>query len=129
LVFVIVFQLGFLMILVSHFFSSYSGRDNSAIWSILVANGFILSVINIFIIYTELGFFNTKKYRFILLGIIAIILIGSSLALYLGYFRTFFVMGSNFAKSPLEALIFNLVCLAMFYLSYILFIRRKSYLA
>jgi len=129
MVFVVAFQLGFLVILFSHFFSTYFGTDNSYFWSILVANGFILSVINIFIIYTELGFFNTKKYRFIFLGIIAIILIGLALALYLGFLRTAFIMGSNFAKSPLDALIFNLACLVMFYLSYTLFIRRKSYLA
>jgi len=129
MVFVVVFQLGFLVILFSHFFSTYFGKDNSAFWSILVANGFILSVINIFIIYTELGFFNTKRYRFIFLGIIAIILIGLALALYLGFFRTLFVMGSNFAKSPFDALISNLICFGMFYLSYVLFIRRKSYLA
>ena len=129
MIFVFVFQLGFLIILFSHFFSTYFGTDNSYFWSILVANGFILSVINLFIIYTELGFFNTKKYRFIFLGVIAIILIGLTLALYLGFLRTAFVMGSNFTKSPLDALIFNLVCLVMFYLSYTLFIRRKSYLA
>lgn len=129
MVFVIVFQLGFLVIQFSHFFSTYFGKDNSAFWGILVANGFILSVINIFIIYTDLGFFNTKKYRFIFLGIIAFILIALALILYLGFLRTFFVMGTSFAKSPLDALIFNLICFGMFYLSYVLFIRRKSYLA
>lgn len=129
MVFVVAFQLGFLVILFSHFFSSYFGTDNSYFWSILVANGFILSVINIFIIYTELGFFNTKKYRFILLGIIAIVLIAITLAAYQGLFRTFFVTGSNFAKSPLDALIINLISIAMFYFSFALFIRRKSYLA
>lgn len=127
--FVIIFQLGFLVILTSHFLSTYFGKDNSAFWTILIANGLILCFINIFIIYTELGFFNTKKYRFILLGIIAIILIDLALAVYLGLFRTVFVVGSSFAKSPLIALVFNLVCFSMFYLSYVLFIRRKSYLA
>ncbi len=129
MVFVVVFQLGFLVILISHFFSTYFGRDNSTFWTILIANGFILSVINIFIIYTELGFFNTKKYRFIFLGIIALMLIALALALYLGFFRTVFVVGANFAKSPLNALVSNLICFGMFYLSYVLFIRRKSYLA
>ena len=121
--------IGFLVILISHFLSTYFGKDNSTFWTILIANGFILSVINLFIIYTELGFFNTKKYRLIFLGIIALILIALALALYLGFFRTLFVEGSNFAKSPLDALIFNLICFSMFYLSYVLFIRRKSYLA
>jgi len=129
LVFVIVFQLGFLAIQFSHFFSTYFGKDNSAFWSILVANGFILSVINIFIIYTELGFFNTRKYRFFLLGIIAFIHIALALTIYWGFLRSLFIMGSSFAKSPLDALIFNLICFAMFYFSYVLFIRRKSYLA
>lgn len=128
-VFVIIFQLGFLVILISHFLSTYFGKDNSALWSILVANGFILSVINIFIIYTELGFFGKKKYKFIFLGIIAIILIALALALYLGFLRKFFVIGPDFAKSPIDALIFNLICFGMFYLSYALFIRRKSFLA
>jgi hypothetical protein len=129
LVFVIVFQFGFLVIQFSHFFTTYFGKDNSAFWSILVGNGFILSVINIFIIYTDLGFFNTKKYRLIFLGIIALILIALALIFFLGFLRSDFVMGSNFAKSPLDALIFNLICFGMFYLSYVLFIRRKSYLA
>jgi hypothetical protein len=129
LAFVIVFQLGFLVIQFSHFFSTYFGKDNSAFWSILVGNGFILSVINIFIIYTDLGYFNTKKYRLIFLCIIAIILIALALILFLGFLRSVFVMGSNFAKSPLDALIVNLICFGMFYLSYVLFIRRKSYLA
>lgn len=128
MVFVVVFQLGFLVILFSHFFSTYFGKDNSAFWSILVANGFILSVINIFIIYSELGFFNSKKYRFIFIGTIAFILIGLA-PLYLGFFRTVFVMGFNFAKLPIDALMLNLVCCGMFYLSYVIFIRRKSYLA
>jgi len=129
MVFVVAFQLGFLAILLVKFFNTQFGTNNSAFWSILIANGFILSVINIFIIYTELGFFNTKKYRFILLGIIAIVLIAITLAAYQGLFRTFFVTGSNFAKSPLDALIINLISIAMFYFSFALFIRRKSYLA
>jgi hypothetical protein len=129
LVFVIVFQLGFVVILVSHFLKTYFGKDNSVFWSILVANGFILSFINIFIIYAELGFFNTKKYRLVFIGIISFILVGFSFALYQGLFRTFFIMGSNFGKSPIDALVFNLVCFGMFYLSYVSFVRRKSYLA
>ena len=129
MVFVVTFQFGFLVILFIKFFNTQFGTNNSALWSILVANGFILSVINIFIIYTELGFFNTKKYRFIFLGIIALMLIALALALYLGFFRTVFVVGANFAKSPLNALVSNLICFGMFYLSYVLFIRRKSYLA
>jgi hypothetical protein len=129
MVFVFAFQFGFLVILLIKFFNTQFGTNNSALWSILIANGFILSVINIFIIYTELGFFNKKKYRFIFLGIIALILISLSLALYFGYLRSLFVMGSDFAKSPIEALIFNLVCIGMFYLSYVLFIRRTSFLA
>jgi hypothetical protein len=129
MVFVFAFQFGFLVILLIKFFNTQFGTNNSALWSILIANGFILSVINIFIIYTELGFFNKKKYRFIFLGIIALILISLSLALYFGYLRSLFVMGSDFAKSPIEALIFNLVCIGMFCLSYVLFIRRTSFLA
>jgi hypothetical protein len=128
MVFVFVFQLGFLVILFSHFFSSYFGTDNSYFWSILVGNGFILSVINIFIIYTELGFFNKKRYRFTFLGIIIGILNFIVLGLFLGYLRSF-VIGPEFAKTPIHALIFNGIALGMFYLSYTLFIRRKSYLA
>jgi hypothetical protein len=129
MIFVVAFQVGFLAILLIKFFNTQFGTNNSAFWSILFANGFILSVINIFIIYTELGFFNTKKYRIILLGFIAIVLTAITLAAYQGLFRTFFVTGSNFARSPLDALIINLICIGMFYFSYTLFIRRKSYLA
>ena len=129
MIFVLAFQVGFLVILLIKFFNTQFGTNNSVLWSILIANGFILSVINIFVIYTELGFFNTIKYRFILLGIIAIILIGLSLALYMGFLRTVFATGSNFAKSPFDALIINFICIGMFYFSYALFIRRKSYLA
>lgn len=128
LAFVFVFQLGFVVILLSHFFSAYFGKDNSAFWSILVANGFILSVINVFIIYTELGFFNKKRYRFTFLGIIIGVLNFIALGIFLGYLRSF-VIGSEFGKTPIHALIFNGICLGMFYLSYTLFIRRKSYLA
>ncbi len=129
MVLVFAFQFGFLIILLIKFFNTQFGTNNSAFWSILIANGFILSVINIFIIYTELGFFNRKRYQFILLGIIAVILISLTSALYFGHLRSLFVMGNGFAKSPIEALIFNLVCIGMFYLSYTLFIRRKSFLA
>jgi hypothetical protein len=129
LAFVIVFQFGFLVIQFSHFFSIYFGIDNSAFWSILIGNGFILSVINIFIIYTDLGYFNSKEYRLIFLGIIAAIIIALALIFFLGFRGSAFFIGANFVKSPLNALIFNLVCFGMFYLSYVLFIRRKSYLA
>ena len=129
LAFVIVFQLGFVVILVNHFLSTYFGKDNSAFWSILVANGFILSWINVFIIYSELGFFNKKKYRLTFLGIIAVVLILIALMLYLGYLRTFFVISTEIRKTPIDALILNVICFCMFYISYVLFIRRKSYLA
>ena len=129
MVFVVAFQSGFLVILFTHFLNTYFGENNTFFWSILISNGFILSVINIFIIYTELGFFNTKKYRFIFLGILAFILIALTLAIYWGLFHSLFVREYSFTKSPLNALIFNLICLGMFYLSYSLFIRRKSYLA
>ena len=129
LAFVIVFQLGFLVIQFSHFFSIYFGIDNTAFWSILIGNGFILSVINLFIIYTDLGYFNTKKYRLIFLGILAFVFVGLTLAIYWGLFHSLFVREYSFTKSPLNALIFNLICFGMFYLSYSLFIRRKSYLA
>ena len=129
LAFVIVFQLGFVVILVSHFLNTSFGKDNSAFWSILVANGFIHSVINVFIIYSELGFFNKKRYRFTFLGIIAVVLILIALVLYLGYLRTFFIISTEIRKTPIDALILNVICFCMFYISYVLFIRRKSYLA
>lgn len=128
LAFVAIFQFGFVVILVSHFLSTYFGKDNSAFWSILVANGFILSVINIFIIYSELGFFNKKRYLFTFLGIIIGVLNFIALGFFLGYLRSF-VIRSEFGKTPIHALIFNGIALGMFYLSYVLFIRRKSYLA
>ena len=111
------------------YYDTYFGKNNPAFWSILVANGFILSVINIFIIYGDLGFFNQKKYRFIFLGIIAVVLILIALVLYLGYLRTFFVISNEIGKTPIDALILNVICFCMFYISYVLFIRRKSYLA
>jgi len=98
-------------------------------WGMLSQNGVILSVIMIFIIHTHLGFYDTKKYqRLNYVILFALILLAAGLA----YFRQFNTVARFFWHHYMSfsgALVGTLLWLGLSYLSVIIFVRRKSYLA
>jgi len=99
------------------------------VWGLLSLNGFILSLIVMFIIHTHLGFFDTKLYK---RGIYALILFVIAAMTTLHYFGTFArLMGllTRQLSMPSGAIVLNVLALTLSYWSIVLFTRRKSYLA
>ena len=122
------FQSGMFIIWLLIFLKDHFGIDNAAIWSMLYANAFTLIVIYLLFIFNDLGFYGRKKYRIYFIIMIAFVLIAYAMLLYFGYMRSLFVFGSEFSKSPLEALISNLILFGTFYLAHVVFVHRKLFL-
>ncbi len=98
-------------------------------WSMFSLNGLILSLIAIFIIHTHFGFYGTKKYKRIDYAILLLLIIAASTIGYLGYGRAAARFLWRHYGASSGALVSTLLWLGLSYLSVIVCVRRKSYLA
>lgn len=101
----------------------------STFWRMFSLNGLLLGLIVIFIIHTHFGFYGTKRYKlfdYAFLMLLIIVAIGIS---YLGYGDAVARFLWHHYMSASGALISTLLWLSLSYLSMIIFVRRKSYLA
>lgn len=97
-------------------------------WGLLAQNGFILSLITIFIIHTHLGFFGSPKYTRFHYGIwITLFLLVAGL-IYFGHGKIVSRFFSGYYKTAPLALFSTFLWLGLSWLSFILCERRKSYL-
>ncbi|MGH7454774.1 MAG: hypothetical protein ACRENG_25685, partial [bacterium] len=99
------------------------------LWGMLSQNGLLLSVITIFIIHHHLGFFGTKKYTRINYGILLALALPVVGLVYFGHINAVARFLWRHFMSVSGALVSTLLWLGLSYLSVIIFVRRKSYLA
>lgn len=113
-------------------------ESSAAIWSMISFHGFVLTSITLFVIFHDLGFFHTGKYRgfflWVLLGVLLLTyfvrpdfsyvkMIEIKEALYvMAMYKSLFTSSTGSAISMV-------ICLGVLVLSCRIFQRRKSYLA
>jgi hypothetical protein len=107
----------------------YDRISERTIWGLLSLNGFILSLIVTFIIHTHLGFFDTKLYKRSVYALIFFVIAAMATLQYFGMFARLMGFLVRQLAMPSGAVVLNALALALSYLSIVLFIRRKSYLA
>jgi hypothetical protein len=106
-----------------------SSATASTFWGMLSLNGLLLSLMAILIIHTHFGFYGTRKYKRVDYGILLLLIIAAIGISYFGYGRTAVQFLWRHYWSTSGALVSTLLWLGLSYLSVIIFVRRKSYLA
>jgi len=94
----------------------------------LSLNALVLIVINVFVIFHDLKYTACKVCRFIFLGGVFGLLILFGYLHFRGVMRYPLNFGPAAYKSLIEVIIFNIVCLGLFFGDFQIFIRRKSFL-
>ncbi len=129
LLYVTLFQLGMVLFWIGLLLFKPEETTPRTFWGMLSQNGLVLSVITIFIIHTHLGFYGEKKYTRINYGILlalALLVVG---LVYFGHINAVTRFLWRHFMSASGALASTLLWLGLSYLSVIVFVRRKSYLA
>jgi len=129
LLYVTFFQLGMFLLWLCMLLFKPANATASTVWGLLSQNGLLLSVVTIFIIHHHLGFFGAKKYNRITYGILlalALLVVGLD---YFGHMNAMAKFLWRHYMSVSGALVSTLLWLGLSYLSVIIFVCRKSFLA
>lgn len=130
LLFYILFQGGLFFLWSIVFFTDHFGHDNRAIWTMITTSAFVIMVITFFAINHDLGYFNTPMYRIIYFTILTLFFVGLIGSIINGYVSPEAIsFGNKHQKIFWDTIIYGLLCLAMVYFNYHLFMWRKSYLS
>jgi hypothetical protein len=129
LIYVTLFQLGMFLLWAMLLFFKPHRAIAATFWGMFSLNGLLLSLINVFIIHTHLGFYGTKKYKRITYAILFALFLLVIGLVYLGYIKTVAGFLWHHFLSASGALASTLLWLGLSYLSLVIFVRRKSYLA
>lgn len=107
----------------------YDHISARTVWGLLSLNGFVLSLIVMFIIHTHLGFFDSKFYKRSIYWFILFAVLVLAALQYLGYYMVVIRFLIRQLVLPSGAIALNALALVLSYWSIVLFTRRKSYLA
>lgn len=128
LLFVIIFQAGIFFLWIT---TSLIGPTGSAVLTIntmLSANALLLILINMLILYTDLGYYQKTIYKFMFW--IAIFVTGPVIIwlIYNGHGMLFLHKNASLSGIVGETIVYNLICLIFFVVNYKVFLGRISYL-
>ncbi|MBC8181995.1 ABC-2 transporter permease [candidate division KSB1 bacterium] len=128
LLFVIFYQLGIFSIIILFYLVKVTTENVSTLWEIVIMNCFSLIFISLFIIFSDLKFYRSKYYRYFFLFVVLIIaaLLITGMAYHV--IPPVLELGQNFPKTFLDATIFNIIFLAMYYICFIVYNKRNSFL-
>lgn len=129
LLFIVILQGGFFILWCIRYLIALNKIGMTDIYSMFCMNAFLFSVLNLFIIYSDLKFYNKFKYRAIFWCIIVSSISILFYYLFNGYVRSFFSIGPTFEKTLWDAVFTNFIAFLLFCVSHIVFVNRKSYLA
>ncbi len=129
LLYITLVQAGMFVLWLGMLIFKSSSASASTFWSMLSLNGLLLGLMAILIIYTHFGFYSTKKYKRIDYAILLLLIVVAIGISYFGYGRGVVQFLWRHYWSASGALVSTLLWLGLSYLSVIIFVRRKSYLA
>jgi len=138
LLFVILYQACVFLLWLIIYFVNYFHENPELIWPMISMIMFNLIIICFFVIYTDLSFWEIKFHK----PFIALIIAGSiflysitmlNIKVYvfseLNINTQLFSTYIDFIKLPYGAIVMFVLAASLYYLSYVIFINRKSYLA
>jgi len=128
LLFVVLFQAGMLLLWFTLFLGKYTSQADRIVWNMLSINALNVIVVCLFVIHHDLGFFRTRAYR---IPFLAAVLSAFSLLILLsidGLIHYPLNFGPDVRISPLETMIYHILCVGLIYFDFVLFVRRRSYL-
>jgi len=138
LLFVILYQACVFFLWLILYFTEQIQENSTLIWPMISIIMFNLILICLFVIYTDLGFYGIRFHK----PIIALIIAGSIFlySITLLNIKTYifsefkfevplFSTYMDFIKLPYGTIFMTVLASSMYYLSYVIFINRKSYLA
>src|SRR5262245_51309610 len=129
LLFILFLQCAFFSLWLVVFLARHVPDDTKAWWSMLSLQATMLTIVNLFIIYHDLGYYETKRYRLrffaTLLVIVAVLFFLQGTLLV----EDVLSFGPTKSKSPWHALVSNIVALGSFWTCHRIFIMRKSFLS
>jgi len=128
LLFVIFYQLGMFSILVIFYLLKVTPENVSAFWDIMKMNSYTLIFISFFIIYGDLKFYNSKYYHYLYLIIMLLLAALLIMGIVHQVIPLTLLFRQNFPKTFLYAAIFKIIFLGMYYVCFIVYNGRKSYL-
>lgn len=127
--YITVVQLGMFLLWLSLLIFKPESATAKTFWGLLAQNGFILSLITVFIIHHHLGFYGSKKYLYLHYGIWCALLLIFAALIYLGHGKSVARLFGGHYKTAEMALLSTFLWLGLSWLSFVLCERRKSYLA
>ncbi len=137
LLFVILYQATIFLLWLVLYLTGYFSDNSELIWTLISINMFNLIIIGLFVIYTDLGFYGIRFHKPILALIIAGAIFLYSATMLNIKIQVFSVINfgtksfsayMDFIKLPYGALFMTLFAGIIYYLSYIVYVNRKSYL-
>ena len=138
LLFLVFFQVVVLTLWFVIYFIELPEVGSRAIWTLLSANGFLLSFIMLFTIYHELSFFSTSKYKYlfficVIFGLVLVYVQRPDLMFVrmvdIGHSVHVFELYRDLFTSAPGALLANFIGFGLFYLDVTVFCRRRLFLA
>jgi hypothetical protein len=99
------------------------------LWQMFAMTGIFMSIIMLFVIHHDCGFFFTRKYRVRnLVGVAVVVLLFIAAGIN-GFFDNLHMNADSLLRTPRAALVYNVVFGLLLLTSLAVFRRRKSYLA
>jgi hypothetical protein len=129
LIYVGLFHAGMVLLWIAFLLIGYDHISARTVWGLLSLNGFVLSLIVMFIIHTHLGFFDTKLYKRSVYALIILVIVAMATLQYFGTFARLMRFLVRQLAVPSGAIALNALALALSYWSIVLYGKRKSYLA
>lgn len=129
LAYVALFQLGMVALWLAFLAFKPEFATGRTLWGMVTQNGLTLGLIALFIIHTHLGFFGAHRYRRITHSLGVAFGLSMGLLTYTGWMGPFARWIGRHYVSWSGALTATLLWLALFWLSVVLYERRRSYLA
>ena len=137
LLFVIFYQTSVFLLWLVIYVMGYIPENSALIWTMISINMFNLILICLFVIYTDLGFYGVRFHKPIVASIIAgsiflysitMLNIKSYVFAAFNFETPLFSTYMDFIKLPYGALFMTMFAGILYYLSYIIYVNRKSYL-
>ncbi len=128
LLFVIIFQAGMFILWMITALVEPCGSLLLTICIMFIANALFFILINSLILYTDLGFYRNKRYRYIFWAVVLIIAPAIAWIFYNGKVLFFLQENASMTAVVIETIVYNLICLAFFFVNYKVFLGRSSYL-
>ncbi|MGH7493164.1 MAG: ABC-2 transporter permease [bacterium] len=129
LLFIILLQSAFFALWLIVYLVRHVPHDVQALWSMLSLQATMLTVVNLFIIHHDLGYYETRRYRLVFYAALLVIFAGLFSMEHHAWVENILSFGPSKSKSPSHALVSNIIAISSFSLCHRVFMRRKSFLS